>query len=223
MCQDIVSPVISHSWELFISVFLINFLLNHFIYLWRTGLENLFVKFYVFVVQQYRTESSQSVTIFYEGARSFYGAENTSTWTFRPHRCGNTSGNSSSPSTTASPRGEPRYRSELRPTANNKVWPKNLEGQQKQCRIPSWNCFQIFHFKIAIALQGQMSIVSSCSFFTFPLPFLQKPSTALLEEVEKENNIKNNDYVSNHTFGHNKVFLFLSTFSLTNYSSIEKN
>ena len=71
MCQDIVSPVISHSWELFISGFLINFLLNHFIYLWRTGLENLFVKFYVFVVQQYRTESSQSGTIFYVRCEEF--------------------------------------------------------------------------------------------------------------------------------------------------------
>ena len=48
------------------------------------------------------------------GARSFCGAENTSTWTCRPPRCGNTSGSSSSPSTTASPRAEQRYRSGAR-------------------------------------------------------------------------------------------------------------
>ena len=157
MCQDIVSPVISHSWELFILGFLINFLLNHFIYLWRTGLENLFVKFYVFVVQQYRTESSQSGTIFYEGARSFCGAENTSTWTCRRPPCGNTSGSSSSPSTTASPRAEQRYRSGVRrPTTKFDL--KTLKDNKNNAEFHheiAFRYFIFFVFKIAIALRGK--------------------------------------------------------------------
>ena len=204
MCQDIVSPVISHSWELFILGFWINFLLNHFIYLWRTGLENLFVNFYVFVVHQYRSESSQSGPDIFPGARSFSGAANTSTWTCPPPRCGNTSGNSSSPSTTASPRAEQRYRSGARrPTTKFDL--KTLKDNKNNAEFHHEIVFKYFISRLFDCSEGaDINCLFFFSFFlTFPVPFLQKPSTALLEEVEKENNIKNNDYVSNYTFGHN--------------------
>ena len=85
------------------------------------------------------------------------------------------------------------------------------------------------HFKIAIAVKGQiiyLSFVSSTPFFfflQFQFPYFNQ--RALLGEVEKENNIKNNDYVSLHIWSQcNMVLLFPSTFSLfTNYSSTEKN
>ena len=79
------------------------------------------------------------------------------------------------------------------------------------------------HFKIAIAIY--LSFVSSTPSFFLHFQFPSFNQRALLGEVEKENNIKNNDYVSIHIWSQcNMVLLFPSTFSLfTNYSSTEKN
>ena len=148
MCQDIVSQVISHSWELFILGFLINFLLNHFIYLWRTGLENLFVNFYVFVVQQYRLEQSQVRAGQFSRCEEFLRSREhidldlppTPLWEHQWEQFLTEYYSLTQGGAKIQVRGQ---------TANNKVWPKNLEGQQKQCRIPSWNWFQIFHFFIS--------------------------------------------------------------------------
>ena len=85
-----------------------------------------------------RVNSSQVNVL---GARSSWGAGSTSTWTFRPPRCGNTSGNSSSRSTTVSPRAGPRYRSGsepwIRQLEKTLTYKPSTQHKQKQCRILS--------------------------------------------------------------------------------------